>query len=80
MTTIGSIGIGLFILIIVWILALIIFVFAVRAQNNFGWVALGIAALVTIVLISIPTQKANQQEEFETKVNDHVLVLDILSA
>lgn len=69
MTTIGSIGIGLFILIIVWILALIIFVFAVRAQSNFGWVALGVAALVTVVLISIPTQKANRQEEFQTEVS-----------
>lgn len=57
MTTVGNIGIGLFILIVIWILALIIFVLAVRTQSYLGWLAVGTAFCVTIILILIPTEK-----------------------
>lgn len=57
MTTIGSIGVGLFILIIIWIFALLAFVVAVRTQSNFGWIALAAATIITITLIVIPTEK-----------------------
>lgn len=63
MTTIGNIGVGLFILIIIWILALLVFVFAVKTQSNLGWISLGTALLVTIILVVIPTEKKNQAEE-----------------
>lgn len=63
MTTIGSIGIGLFVLIILWILALIVFVVAVRNQSNFGWFAVSVALITTIILIIIPTEKQEQQLE-----------------
>lgn len=63
MTTIGNIGVGLFILIIIWILALLVFVLAVKTQSNLGWIALGTALLITVILIVIPTEKKNQAEE-----------------
>lgn len=62
MTTVGNVGIGLFILIILWILALIIFVIAVKTQSNLGWFALGIAAVVTIILTTIPTEHQETQK------------------
>lgn len=63
MTTVGSIGIGLFVLIILWILALIVFVVAVRNQSNYGWFAVNIALITTVILIIIPTEKQEQQLE-----------------
>lgn len=70
MTTIGSIGIGLFVLIVFWIVALILFVIAVRNQSNFGWFAVGFALMLTIILIIIPTEKQEQHlEEFVVTVS-----------
>lgn len=70
MTTIGSIGIGLFVLIILWCLALILFVIAVRNQSNFGWFVVGIALIITIILITIPTEKQEQPlEDFVVTVS-----------
>lgn len=63
MTTVGNIGIGLLVLIILWIVALIIFVVAVRNQSNIGWFAVAVAIVTTIILIIIPTEK--QQEQLE---------------
>lgn len=63
MTTIGSIGIGLFVLIILWILALIVFVVAIRNQSNFGWFAVSVALITTVILIIIPTEKQEQHLE-----------------
>lgn len=60
MTTIGNIGIGLFVLIIVWILALIVFVVGVKFQSNIAWIALGTAAALTAVFLIIPTEKPDQ--------------------
>lgn len=72
MSTVGSIGIGLFILILVWILALLIFVFAVRNQSNFGWFAVGTALLFTIIIIFIPVEKQEQitQEAYDSSVSE----------
>jgi len=63
MTTIGSIGVGLFILIIIWILALVAFVFAVRVQSNLGWFALAAATVLTLILVVIPTEKHRTEVE-----------------
>lgn len=77
MTTIGNIGIGLFLLIIVWIVALIVFVVGVKLQSNISWVALGTATSLTLLLIIIPTDKKYQQvEEPETIVSNDVHVLN----
>lgn len=65
MTTIGNIGVGLFVLILLWITALIIFVFAIKFGSNIGWLALLFAISTTLVLLIIPLEKEEQQfEEF----------------
>lgn len=68
MTTIGNIGIGLFVLIIVWLLALITFVVGVKFQSNIAWIALGIAATLTALFLIIPTEKKPIQTVDETEV------------
>lgn len=60
---IGTIGIGLFVLIIVWIVALIVFVFGVKYKSNIAWIALGLATSLTIILVLIPVEKSNLLEE-----------------
>lgn len=71
MTTVGSIGIGLLILIILWILTLLIFIYSVRAQSNIGWISLSIATCFTIILVIIPTERL---ESSEKKQEDLILV------
>ncbi|XP_044749488.1 transmembrane protein 218 isoform X3 [Coccinella septempunctata] len=83
MITVGSIGIGLLILIIVWIIALGIYVIAVKLQSNISWIALGTAAVITIILISFPVEKHNReiyniQSETDFKFIYKNLVLVIL--
>lgn len=69
MTTIGSIGIGLFVLVIVWIVALIVFVVGIKLQSNIAWIALASATCLTVLLLIIPTEKQFKTvEEPELKV------------
>lgn len=63
MGTVGSIGVGLFILIILWIIALIVFVISAKLQANFGWVALFIVTLITIILVALPIELKGEGEE-----------------
>lgn len=68
MITIGNIGIGLFILLLLWIGTLVIFVIGVKLQSNISWIALGSAASITIILLLIPTDKGISQEEVDVNV------------
>lgn len=70
MTTIGNIGIGLFILLLLWIGALIIFVVGVKLQSNLSWIALVLATFITIVLLLFPTNKSLLQEEIDIDVSN----------
>ncbi|KAJ8927479.1 hypothetical protein NQ314_020076 [Rhamnusium bicolor] len=75
MTTIGNIGIGLLLLIIVWIIALIVFVVGVKLQSNISWIALGSATVLTILLLIIPTDKKHQPiEEPEDILRDYGII------
>lgn len=67
--TIANIGIGLFILLLLWIGALLIFVVGVKLQSNISWVALVSATFITIVLLLIPTNKSVLQEVVSVRVN-----------
>lgn len=57
MATIGNIGFGLLILLILWIITIIVFVVAIKLQSNIAWVALGLSSAFTVVLLTIPTEK-----------------------
>lgn len=69
MTTIGNVGIGIFILIILWIITLVVFVIGVRLQSNISWITLGSTTAITILLLIIPTDKGTPIEEFEVVVS-----------
>ncbi|KAJ8975066.1 hypothetical protein NQ317_005783 [Molorchus minor] len=58
--TIGNIGIGLLLLIIIWIAALIVFVVGVKLQSNISWIALGSATAITVLLLIIPADRKNR--------------------
>ncbi|KAH1019249.1 hypothetical protein HUJ04_009093 [Dendroctonus ponderosae] len=57
MATIGNIGFGLLILLVLWIITIIVFVVAIKLQSNIAWVALGLSTALTVVLLTIPTEK-----------------------
>lgn len=57
---IGTIGVGLFVLIIVWILALIVFVVGIKFDNNFAWLSLSTAAILTVTLVLIPIENPKE--------------------
>ena len=68
MPTVGNIGIGLFVLIILWIVSLSVFVYFIREQSSIGWFTVITATLVTVILISIPLQPKQLVEEIEVSV------------
>ncbi|KAK9891547.1 hypothetical protein WA026_015509 [Henosepilachna vigintioctopunctata] len=75
MTTIGSIGIGLLILIIIWILALVVFVVGVKIQSNIAWIAISLATIGTICLVSLPVEKHfKHQYTSETEEKDYTQI------
>lgn len=69
MTTIGNIGIGLFILLLLWIGTLIIFVIGVKLQSNLSWIALVLATFITVVLLLFPINKNLLEEEVDINVS-----------
>lgn len=72
MTTVGNIGIGLLILIIVWIIALIFFVISVHQQSNLGWIGLGAATVLTLILTLIPIEdKSNNLNDLVPEEKDY---------
>lgn len=72
MTTVGNVGIGLLILLILWIIALIVFVVGVKFQSNISWITLGLATTVTIILLVIPIDKGEPRVEIETIVSKYL--------
>lgn len=49
-----GVGIGLFVVIAIWIFAVVSCIISHRTRNNFGTVAVAVATLVTLILILIP--------------------------
>lgn len=76
--TIGNIGVGLFILLILWIGALVIFVIGVKLQSNISWIVLVSATLFTVILLLIPTSSNIQQEVVSVRKNGNCLYNKLL--
>lgn len=53
-TYILGVGLGLFAILTVWISAILIFLVSLRLEKRIGTVALAIASIITIILVSIP--------------------------
>jgi len=49
-----GVGIGLFVVIAIWIFALVSCIISHRTHKNFGTVVVAIATLVTLILVLIP--------------------------
>jgi hypothetical protein len=49
-----GVGIGLFILIAIWIFAVVSCIISHRTHTNFGTVVVAVATLVTLILVLIP--------------------------
>ena len=49
-----GVGLGLFIILTLWISAGLIFLISLRIEKRIGAFALAVAAIVTIILISVP--------------------------
>lgn len=78
MTIIGNIGIGIFILTILWILTLFIVVIGVRLQSNISWIILGLATAITILLLIIPTDKEIQLNKLDIEEDYWFIYKNIL--
>ncbi|CAG9766949.1 unnamed protein product [Ceutorhynchus assimilis] len=76
MATVGSIGIGLLILIILWIITLIVFVVGIKLQSNIAWIVLGLVSVFTITLLCIPTEKQQSQDliELVSVEKDYIII------
>lgn len=72
--TIGGIGLGLFILLITWLIAIVIFVIGIKLQNNVSWIALGLATIFTIILLCIPTKKETEEIKLQFEEKDYTII------
>jgi hypothetical protein len=63
-----GVGLGLFVIITLWISAGLIFLISLRIEKRIGAVALAIAAIVTVILISVPRAQQHPTAH-ENKVN-----------
>lgn len=66
---VGSIGVGLLILILVWIIAIIVFVIGVKLQNNISWIVLISATVFTAILVLFPLETNSNQKRLEVTEN-----------
>lgn len=55
-TTILGVGVGLFIILSCWVVALVLCFISHRTKKNIGSAAIAVAALITIILIVIPKE------------------------
>lgn len=53
-TLIFGIGVGLFIILSLWVLAALIFVISLRVEKKIGAIAILLVSALTIILISVP--------------------------
>ncbi|XP_011504943.1 PREDICTED: uncharacterized protein LOC105367824 [Ceratosolen solmsi marchali] len=68
-----GVGLGLFVIITLWISAGLVFLVSLRIEKRIGAVALAVAAIVTIVLISVP-RAVQHPIAHNNKPYDHLFV------
>lgn len=49
-----GVGLGLFVILTLWLSAALIFLISLRIEKRIGAVALTVAAIITVILISVP--------------------------
>lgn len=53
-TLVFGVGVGLFIILSLWVLAALIFVISLRVEKKVGAIAILLVSAITIILISVP--------------------------
>lgn len=53
-TLIFGVGVGLFIILSLWVLAALIFLISLRIERKVGAIAILVVSVLTIILISVP--------------------------
>lgn len=72
-----GIGVGLFIILSLWVLAALIFVISLRVERKVGVIAILIVSALTIILISVP-RASERPATAERKVYDRLFIWRIV--
>ncbi|XP_014219803.1 transmembrane protein 218-like [Copidosoma floridanum] len=73
-----GLGLGLFVLLIIWVLAGLVFLVSLRIEQRIGAVALAVAAIITIVLVSVP-RAPEHPVPHENKPYDHFFIWRLIT-
>ncbi|KAG7207183.1 hypothetical protein KM043_008870 [Ampulex compressa] len=76
-TLIFGVGTGLFLILTLWIVAAVIFLISLRIEKKIGAIAIVVASVCTIILVSIP-RASEKGTTHETKIYDHLFIWRIL--
>ncbi|XP_014487260.1 PREDICTED: uncharacterized protein LOC106751031 [Dinoponera quadriceps] len=76
-TLIFGVGIGLFIILGLWVLAALIFLISLRIEKKVGAIAILLVSVLTIILISVP-RASEKPAATENKVYDRLFVWRII--
>ncbi|XP_076242691.1 uncharacterized protein LOC143184381 [Calliopsis andreniformis] len=72
-----GVGIGLFLILILWGFALLAFVISLRVEKKVGIIAIIIVSICTIILIALP-RASEKPTSNEKKIYDHLFIWRIL--
>ncbi|GAB1867274.1 Transmembrane protein 218 [Camponotus japonicus] len=72
-TLILGIGVGLFIILSLWVLAALIFVISLRVEKKVGAIAILLVSAFTIILINVP-RASEKPAPTESKVYDRLFI------
>ncbi|XP_015127306.1 uncharacterized protein LOC107048590 [Diachasma alloeum] len=76
-TLILGIGLGLFIIVTLWLSAGLIFAVALRTDKRIGGIAVAIAAVITIILVSVP-KSSEYPTPHHDKSYDHLFIWRVI--
>ncbi|XP_017754849.1 PREDICTED: uncharacterized protein LOC108547031 [Eufriesea mexicana] len=72
-----GVGIGLFLILILWGLALLVFIISLRIENKIGTIVIFIVSICTIILITLP-RASEKPNTIDKKIYDHLFIWRIL--
>ncbi|XP_077271488.1 transmembrane protein 218 [Temnothorax americanus] len=76
-TLILGVGVGLFIILSLWVLAALIFVISLRVERKVGAIAILLVIALTIILISVP-RTSEKPAPASSKVYDRLFVWRVI--
>ncbi|KZC13012.1 hypothetical protein WN55_04909 [Dufourea novaeangliae] len=72
-----GVGIGLFLIFVLWALALFVFIITLRVERKIGAIAILIVSICTVILIALP-RASEKSVSTEKKTYDHLFIWRIL--